>query len=219
MSIFVWLVYMALEPFARRHWPHMLISWTRFLGGAFRDPLVGRDLLIGSAAAVLMALISGPLLRIVPAWLGSPPAPPRRPFFVASPLDALAWTASVPLERLVWTLGIVFFLVFVRRLVKVEWLAAAIVTLLFSANFLGNGLPILIVGIFSTAVLVFVSIRYGLLSALTTAILAQALLGFLRTSDPSAWYFYTGPFVIAVVLGIAIWGFRTAAGRRLAPGT
>jgi Protein kinase domain len=219
MSIFVWLVYVALEPFARRHWPHMLISWTRFLGGAFRDPRVGRDLLIASAAGVLIALISGPLLRIVPAWLGSPPVRPRPPLFVASPLDALAWTASVPLERLVWTLGIVFFLVFVRRLVKVELLAAAVVTLLFSARFLGDGLPILIVGIFSTAVLVFVSIRYGLLSALTTAILAQALLGFLRTSDPSAWYFYTGPLVIAVVLGIAIWGFRMAAGRRLAPGT
>jgi len=33
---------------------------------------------------------------------------------------------------------------------------------------------------------------------------------FLRTADPSAWYFYTTPMAIAVVLGLAIWGYRTA---------
>ena len=45
----VWLLYMALEPFARRRWPHVLISWKRLLAGKLRDPLVGRDVLLGSA--------------------------------------------------------------------------------------------------------------------------------------------------------------------------
>ena len=43
----VWLLYMALEPYARRRWPQMLISWKRLLAGRLQDPLVGRDILIG----------------------------------------------------------------------------------------------------------------------------------------------------------------------------
>ncbi|HEY7574104.1 MAG TPA: serine/threonine-protein kinase, partial [Thermoanaerobaculia bacterium] len=34
-----WLIYVALEPFARRSWPDLLISWSRLLSGRFRDPL------------------------------------------------------------------------------------------------------------------------------------------------------------------------------------
>jgi serine/threonine-protein kinase len=36
----LWVVYVALEPFVRRQWPHMLVSWTRLLAGGWRDPLV-----------------------------------------------------------------------------------------------------------------------------------------------------------------------------------
>ena len=37
---------LALEPYVRRKWPDLLISWTRLLSGKFQDPLVGRDVLI-----------------------------------------------------------------------------------------------------------------------------------------------------------------------------
>ena len=43
-----WVVYMAVEPLARRHWPQLLVSWTRLIAGRYGDPLVGRDLLIGT---------------------------------------------------------------------------------------------------------------------------------------------------------------------------
>ena len=33
MSLGFWLIYMALEPFARRNWPQMLVSWSRALSG------------------------------------------------------------------------------------------------------------------------------------------------------------------------------------------
>ncbi len=54
---FVWLMYMALEPFVRRRWPDLLISWTRLLSGRFRDSLGGRDCLIGVLAGAGAALI------------------------------------------------------------------------------------------------------------------------------------------------------------------
>ena len=45
---YLWLLYIALEPFIRRRWPHRIISWSRLLRGEFRDPLVGRGDRLGS---------------------------------------------------------------------------------------------------------------------------------------------------------------------------
>jgi Protein kinase domain len=47
MAGILWILYIALEPYVRRHWPQTIISWTRLMGGRFRDPLVGRDLVSG----------------------------------------------------------------------------------------------------------------------------------------------------------------------------
>ena len=49
---FAWLIYISLEPHLRRVWPRTLISWTRLLSGQVRDPLVGRDVLIGMFVGV-----------------------------------------------------------------------------------------------------------------------------------------------------------------------
>jgi serine/threonine protein kinase len=46
-SLFIGLIYIALEPFVRRYWSELLISWNRLLKGDFRDPLIGRDILFG----------------------------------------------------------------------------------------------------------------------------------------------------------------------------
>ena len=48
----VWLLYVALEPLVRRAAPAGLVSWTRLLAGRVRDPLVGRDLLLGSLMGI-----------------------------------------------------------------------------------------------------------------------------------------------------------------------
>src|SRR6202140_4029748 len=74
-SCFTWLLYIALEPYVRRRWPATLVSWSRFLAGGFRDPLVGRDILVGC----FLGAFSIPLVRLgwfVPSWLGQPPMQP-----------------------------------------------------------------------------------------------------------------------------------------------
>ena len=58
VSTLLWLYYMALEPYVRRWWPHRIVSWSRLLAGDFRDPLVGRDILIGSVFGVAIAVVS-----------------------------------------------------------------------------------------------------------------------------------------------------------------
>ena len=46
-AAFTWVFYIALEPFIRRRWSELMISWSRLMAGDFRDPLVGRDILVG----------------------------------------------------------------------------------------------------------------------------------------------------------------------------
>jgi hypothetical protein len=58
LATFLWLLYIALEPLMRRHSPGLLVDWSRLLAGSFRDPLVGRDLLIGCAAGIALVLLS-----------------------------------------------------------------------------------------------------------------------------------------------------------------
>jgi hypothetical protein len=45
----LWLGYLAIEPYVRKHWPDSLISWTRLRAGRPRDPLVASHVLIGFA--------------------------------------------------------------------------------------------------------------------------------------------------------------------------
>ena len=46
-AVVIWLFYIALEPYVRRRAPHRVISWSRLVAGNWRDPLVGRDVLLG----------------------------------------------------------------------------------------------------------------------------------------------------------------------------
>src|SRR5262249_53927341 len=68
-------MYLALEPIVRRRWPGKLTSWGRLLAGRWRDPMVGRDVLIGMAAAVSIPLIRMLYITTAPR-LGLPGAMP-----------------------------------------------------------------------------------------------------------------------------------------------
>ena len=69
---FVWLLYIALEPHIRRVWPGIMIGWSRLLAGSVRDPLVGRDVLVGVLVAIGNGLIFG-LHTFLRSWSGRPP--------------------------------------------------------------------------------------------------------------------------------------------------
>ena len=59
-----WIFYVALEPYVRRRWPQIMITWSRLLGGRVRDPLVGGHLLIGVASGAAMFTVAF-VLRLV----------------------------------------------------------------------------------------------------------------------------------------------------------
>ena len=66
-----WLMYTALEPYVRRFWPDGILGWTRLMSGHIRDPRVGRDVLIGCAIAVGLALAEA-LYHLLPPLFGRP---------------------------------------------------------------------------------------------------------------------------------------------------
>ncbi len=80
LSLFVagalYLLYLGLEPFVRRSWPSMLVGWSRLLAGRIRDPLIGRDVVIGVACGAALALLNLATL-VMPARLGLPEPTPH----------------------------------------------------------------------------------------------------------------------------------------------
>jgi serine/threonine-protein kinase len=218
MGVGFWLVYLALEPFARRRWPQMLISWTRALSGGWRDALVGRDLLIGVAVGTTAGLVMGPLRVLLPLGLGIP-GPPPMPFNLPATLaGAAAWLPALAIYASFWVLGIVFFLVLTRSIVHNGWLAGFIVTLLYAANYLGTRSPwiTLPLAALSVGIVVLVTVRFGLLAGIV-AEWCRIVVGLrVSTNDPARWDFSVSMLIVASVIALAWWGSRVAlAGRPL----
>jgi len=175
---------------------------------------VGRDLLVGASAGALIGILMGPIRRYIPGWIGeAPPVPRGMAGDPSSVRSGLAWLIQPAGFSLAWVLGLVMFLVIVRRVVRQEWIAGIVVALLFSANYLGIPplhvtLPLVAV---TTGVLVVVAIRFGLLAALVCQTCSAWLASWVMTPDPSAWYFYVGAIAMGLVLALAVWGLRTSA--------
>ncbi len=68
----------------------------------------------------------------------------------------------------------------------------------------------LMLGLFFCVVLY----RFGLLCTVTVGVVHDILLDAPLTLDPSRWYFWRGLVPLAIVLAIAIWGFKNVLGKQ-----
>ncbi len=222
------LSYLALEPAVRRHWPWRITAWNRLLDGRLRDPMVGRDLLIGLAfgAAVLLVFRAAWLSAV---WAGVPPPTPLTgsgppalqvpgpptPLYVLLSFQLVAIVVPV----LYLLLSFVLFLV-----LRQEWLAWGAVWLFFVALFTvpllgpspaGNALTLFWHGL-RVSLGVLALARFGLL-AFAGELFCTGLLSLVPlTADLSAWYAYQGVAGALVVTGLAVYAFLTATrGQRL----
>jgi serine/threonine-protein kinase len=218
------LIYLAIEPAIRRRWPWRFTAWNRLLDGRLRDPMVGRDLLIGLALGAVGMLI--PRLGFLTAeWVGLPPPPPltgtgpdalRTPG-PPTPLFVLLMTTVIPIIiPMMWLLqSFLFFLVL--RWERLAWVAnwlllvAVFAVPFLSPNPVGNALIL-----FGTALFiglpVFVLARFGPL-AFAGWLFCGVLLSLAPlTADLSAWYAYQGVIMALVVIGLALYACVTATG-------
>jgi hypothetical protein len=224
ISCLLWLVYIAVEPSVRRRWPVIIISWNRLLAGDYRDPLVGRDILIGALFGFASALL-GYLQTLAPQWLGMAATTPLTSvltgfegtqyvigLFVGQIVNALLYPAALLL------LLLLFSIIFRRW-----WIAVGAVFLMLTLlGALTSENPSIdwLFGMLNAALVLVVLLRFGLLACVFTQFFALAFFFFPMTTDFSAWYAGDTAFALAVVVALALYGFRTSlAGQKLFSGS
>ncbi len=210
-AVVCWLMYLALEPYARRHWPQAMVSWTRLLSGRFRDPLVGRDILLGCVAATAICVIVGVTIAM------SDPTPG----FAALALfnggrHVIAHIFDLQTTIAMW-LGMFVLLLLLRIGLRHPWLANAVffaMLLTVISDFFTHEPLVLIADGVSSAIVVLMLFRLGLLSLVTFGMVIPLLLSFPATLDFTRWYAGIGIIGPLLIVALAGWGFWVAlAGR------
>ncbi len=220
-AFILWVFYLALEPYVRRFWPHTIISWTRFLAGAVRDPLVGRDLLAGATWGACLALLLS-VSTLVPEWLGQGTAAPVINYLDAllGPSRVIAVLAVFPFYGIRLAVVALLILLLLKRLLRNEQLAAwalgILLTLVQALEQSARGtmppwlaipLSVVIMGSFTLLLL-----RYGLLSAAVGVAFVNGFLAMPLTTDLRSWS--SGPTVLVLLAAslLVFFAFRASQG-------
>jgi predicted Ser/Thr protein kinase len=218
IAVPVWILYVAIEPYVRRKWPQVLVSWTRLLSGEWQDPLVARDTLVGMACGIIAACVGqyavflpSPLLfRIhrLPIFelenlLGTR-------FVIGSILDSL-------LESVSGGLFVVCFFIFLCTVFRSQ--KAAIAILAVTSMVVGGIETGIVIGVVQNALLFFAFVRFGFVAASFFMFTIIVINTSPITYQSSAWYAPYGYLVLAIFAVLVIYAFRFSIGKRplLAP--
>jgi hypothetical protein len=206
-AAFSWLSYVAFEPHVRRLWPRTLVSWTRVLAGRVRDPLVGRDLLVGVLAGVLLAgagvlqvILDGrraPSDALVAWSLGA----------LLSPLRLGSYLIFVILDALQYALGAFFMLLFLRLIFRKTWLA--VLGLIAFSLLLAQSAGV-VYAVAGAAFFFVVVLRLGLLSGAAMLMSQRLLTRIPLTLHLDTWYAGATIAVLLSVMALALWGWSSA---------
>ncbi len=215
----LWLFYLAAEPQVRRVWPHILITWSRLISSGPRDPLIGRDLLVGAALGLLMTVLSY-LYFQTPHWLGLPPFSPRTP--ALAPLSEVRFIFSTALlkvsEAMQNALLGVLGLAMLRMVLKKAWIVFAVAALLFTplaarGQFQSGVVWLdLLFGLALVAAILGVIIRFGLFAGLCAFFTHFWTFGMPITLNGSRQYFQTSLFALGLIAAMAVVGLMLARG-------
>jgi len=220
MAVLSWTFYAALEPYARRGWPRTLIGWSRLVDGRWRDPLVGRDLLVGGVFSVALGLLSFARTSAF-TWAGTPVALALPFREVASQQQAVSLAIAAAGQSVLVALGYVMLLVLFRIALRSERAAAIGVVLLFVGIDLLNPegtssvLLSIVFAALASGTLVLVATRFGLLT-----LAAMMAFGQISASASLVPGFSRGATITLLVLAMApaLFGFYTATRGRQSSG-
>jgi serine/threonine-protein kinase len=215
------VMYLAFEPYVRRKSPAVLISWSRMLGGSFRDPLVGRDILIGcatGAAIVLMRLGT----QALPEWTGSGSAHALLPWPTPwiGVTQYVAFQATWALVSLFFALGTLFLYVLMQIVLRHRLAAAVATVLLLSAGDLAVA-PTWAVAVSVLALytlLTAVLLRVGFVALVISSIAAALIREGPGLVPLSAWHSSLGLTSLVLLALLVGYGFHTSLGGRPAFG-
>jgi hypothetical protein len=221
---FLWVLYLALEPYGRRFWSDGLLGWTRLLSGHVADPRVGHDVLAGCALGAGMLMVDL-FHQLAPLAIGAPPAipllGPSVRALVSSAWLSLDWIQQV-YNSVQSSLLIVLVFVALRLLMKRTWAAVAIGIVVVAAASNGTLSPGGIVWIdvlFAVAMMGFVTFgifRVGLLATIVMLAVENLVSTVPFTGHMFQWSATPGIATLVLVLSLGVFAFRAArAGRPL----
>jgi len=216
VAAIVWVLYMAVEPVARRRWPHSLIAWNRLLAGSLHDPLVGSDLLVGVSLGIAAELLLT-FRQLVVQHFGEMPPPGSLEPLMGVPGTLASFFSIVPTSV---ALGLGWFaLIFVLRIIlRRDWIAAStlvlILVILNGLHATGAIVPSLLFSAAGAALLLLVMLRFGLVSLIAYSFVELILSLFPITADFSAWYAGASLFALLVIGALAAFAFHASLGGR-----
>ena len=206
-ALLAWLGYMAVEPYGRQSWPRLMVSWQRLLNGRLRDPLVGRDVLLGIVAGSAM----GTIFLAVGAFSHSSAASPVDGYFGQGILPSIGHCFLLLFAASFYALFYFAILSVMTGLLRRRMfglVAIALIMMLLSAQStaLDFALTVLLVLVF-LAVLV----RIGLVAAAAFFFILLTL----GTSPPlilDQWYAGRAMIALLAPLTLLFWGFYISLG-------
>jgi serine/threonine-protein kinase len=210
-AAFVWLLYVALEPHVRRRWPNTLIAWSRLLAGNVRDPLVGRDVLIG---CLWMGAVNA-LVTLGRLAFGDVQLPSDLPV-LAGARQLGGVLADMLLLGVTLAMAALFLLFVFRVLLRRDWAAVVLACLIIAGVTLvaPNARPplgkfVMTVYLMSASVML---IRFGLLACAAGMWLQGWLNTLPLTTHFDAWYAGDGLLGFTLILLLVGYAFYTSLG-------
>jgi len=219
MAGFMWVLYLAIEPYMRRRWPETLISWTRVLTGKPYDSRVGRDAMLGALGGVGMAIIQNGV-NAIPAWFHVANILPIRPshLTLSSPAGMVAALGYFSNLSVQWALATGAFLVVARFLMRRDWPAVVVsaVSLGLVALAADNLMIAIPAAMLCAAIVYGLLFRFGLLSVAVTLFFYFVLRRWPVTLDFSQWFVWRSIFSLSILLAIVVYAWLAInAGRSI----
>jgi serine/threonine-protein kinase len=222
-AMYFGFAYLALEPYIRKYWPDGLISWARLIGGKYRDPIVGRDILIGAVAGVFTKLL-WQLGFVIPKWLGH--APSRPPNIALETLNGIGpaiagfFSPAFFIIPMIGVIGLVLLRMLLRRReIAVSVFAVIVIVVPVLIILFTSEQSMLVRATMALAWTVtvlgasFLFVKLGLLATTAMFFFFVRLENFPITLDSSAWYMGTSTAVLFALGAIAVWAFTNAITR------
>lgn len=209
-ALFMWMMYVALEPFVRRRMPGLVITWNKLLAGQFRDPLVGRDLLAGVSAAVLIEVI-GNMDVPYAAWRNLPPPMPSTSLqAMIGGRTILAMLLSTLNSGILDALAFLFLIVILQLALRNRWATLVGFIAIFSVRLYLTGAPRInvAINIIAIAAIGYLMYRFGLVAVVVFQFTTSVVEGAPFTTQGSAWYAWMGWLVVAIIGAMIYYGAK-----------
>ena len=193
------------------------------MGGDWRDPLIGRDILIGAFSGVALTLL-GYAQAFVPRLLGMPDTTPTvvaLGAFNGTRYYIALLTAQI-INSFIFPAALLFLLVLFSLIFRRKWIAVGGMGLaFFLLGMMGGEHPSIdwVFAAIYAVLIVFLLMRFGLLAMVVAQFFGYLFFFFPVTTNFSAWY--AGATIFALGIGVALvaYGFYTSlAGQKLFQG-